>query len=243
MHAAPENTLGSLKLGWEEGADAAEIDVWRTKDDQIVVSHDVSLKRTTGVDKSINDMTLAEVCTTEVNTEKFPRYAGEKIPSLAQVFAALPSEKRLIIEIKGNDAQLVPALKRVVDTSGVSLDRLYFSSFTIGQLQTVRKLMPEARTLLLWGSPWKKEKRPPEELDQIIKLSTSSGFSGLLLAEDLPLDETAAKKIHDNGLIFYMWSVHQVPFAYRMATLGASGLLVDRPAWIRNGIDQLARDK
>ena len=37
---APENTLSALQLGWEQGADANELDVQLTQDGHIVLLHD-----------------------------------------------------------------------------------------------------------------------------------------------------------------------------------------------------------
>ena len=39
-HDAPENTVASFTLGWEQHADADELDIYLTKDRQIVVIHD-----------------------------------------------------------------------------------------------------------------------------------------------------------------------------------------------------------
>ena len=41
---APENTLASFKLGYEQNADADELDIYLTQDGKIVVSHDAGLK-------------------------------------------------------------------------------------------------------------------------------------------------------------------------------------------------------
>ena len=43
---APENTLASVNLAWERGADAVEVDIRMTKDKKIVVIHDSTTKRT-----------------------------------------------------------------------------------------------------------------------------------------------------------------------------------------------------
>src|SRR5678816_1671642 len=42
---APENTLASMKLGWEQGADAVELDLWLSKDGKLIVFHDADTKR------------------------------------------------------------------------------------------------------------------------------------------------------------------------------------------------------
>ena len=44
----PENTLASIKLAWELGADAAECDVRLSSDNQVVVFHDKNSKKLTG---------------------------------------------------------------------------------------------------------------------------------------------------------------------------------------------------
>ena len=58
---APENTLSALSYTWECGADFAEIDVQETKDGQLILLHDESLKRITGLDKNVWEMTYEEI--------------------------------------------------------------------------------------------------------------------------------------------------------------------------------------
>ena len=60
-HDAPENTLESVKLGWVQGADAVEVDVYLSKDGHIVVHHDSDTKKLAGVDRKVVDQTLAEL--------------------------------------------------------------------------------------------------------------------------------------------------------------------------------------
>ena len=55
---APENTVAAIKLAWEQKADAAEFDVFLSKDGKIVVLHDANTKRIAGVDKKVVDQTL-----------------------------------------------------------------------------------------------------------------------------------------------------------------------------------------
>lgn len=57
----PENTLLSFKKAFELGVDGIELDVHMTRDGEIVVIHDESLKRTTGVDGEVIDYTYAEL--------------------------------------------------------------------------------------------------------------------------------------------------------------------------------------
>jgi glycerophosphoryl diester phosphodiesterase len=58
---APENTLASFKKALELGVDAVELDVRKTKDNQIVVIHDADVKRTTDGEGLVNELTLGQI--------------------------------------------------------------------------------------------------------------------------------------------------------------------------------------
>ncbi|MCH7827462.1 MAG: hypothetical protein IIC75_05760 [Bacteroidetes bacterium] len=58
---APENTLASVNLAWERGADAVEVDIRMTKDKNIVVIHDRTTKRTGGKNYKIKDSSYDEL--------------------------------------------------------------------------------------------------------------------------------------------------------------------------------------
>ena len=46
-YAAPENTIPSFELAFNENADFVEADFWLTKDNEIVCIHDSNTKRVT----------------------------------------------------------------------------------------------------------------------------------------------------------------------------------------------------
>ena len=56
---APENTLASFRLGFEQNADAIECDIHLSAENEVVVIHDDSTKRTAGLD--IGPAELAEL--------------------------------------------------------------------------------------------------------------------------------------------------------------------------------------
>ena len=58
---APENTIPAFEKAIEEGADYVEMDVRLTSDGELVLMHDPSTKRTTGVDKLVCDSTYEEL--------------------------------------------------------------------------------------------------------------------------------------------------------------------------------------
>lgn len=91
----PENSLTAFRLAREKGY-GVELDVQMTKDGQLVVFHDGSLKRVCGVDGFLRDFTYEELL-------KF-RLKGtdERIPLFTEVLKELGSTD-LICEIKGDN--------------------------------------------------------------------------------------------------------------------------------------------
>ncbi len=65
---APENTLAAIKIAMDHKADFVEIDVQETEDGQLILLHDSSFKRTTGVDEIPGDMTLKEIKTLDAGS-------------------------------------------------------------------------------------------------------------------------------------------------------------------------------
>ncbi|MFC2120022.1 glycerophosphodiester phosphodiesterase family protein [Bacteroidota bacterium] len=67
---APENTLDSINLAWNNGAKAVEIDIQLTLDNEIVVIHDNSTKRVGNFNKRINKTLLKDLKKVDVGLFK-----------------------------------------------------------------------------------------------------------------------------------------------------------------------------
>ena len=81
----PENTLLAYSSAMTLGVDFIEIDVRRTLDNKMVIMHDGSLKRTTGLDRLVNECTLKEIKKLSVNEGFGEDYTSEKAPTLREV--------------------------------------------------------------------------------------------------------------------------------------------------------------
>ena len=93
-YLAPENTMASVMLGWEKGADV-EIDVYLTKDNKIVAIHDETTERTAGTDVNVAESTSEELRKLDVGSFKSEEYAGEQIPFLADIVKTIPPGRKL----------------------------------------------------------------------------------------------------------------------------------------------------
>ena len=99
----PENTLASFKEAVRVGSDGIELDVHLTKDGHLVVIHDETVDRTTNATGEIRNLTLAEIKELDAGSWFHNKYAGEKIPTLAEVLLLLTElgfNGQLNIELK-----------------------------------------------------------------------------------------------------------------------------------------------
>ena len=74
-----------------------ELDIQLTKDNEIVVFHDKNLKRMTGLDKDVEDLTLSEIKKLKLLD------TNEHIPTLDEVLKLVNGKVLLDIEIKPTD--------------------------------------------------------------------------------------------------------------------------------------------
>lgn len=100
----PENTLAGFAAAIQAGARWLECDVQLSADGVPFVCHDLSLKRTAGIDRDITEMTATELDAVAAGEpQRFGnRYAGEKLPRLATLIAWLGThpDVHLFVEIK-----------------------------------------------------------------------------------------------------------------------------------------------
>ncbi|MEI6306166.1 MAG: glycerophosphodiester phosphodiesterase family protein, partial [Deltaproteobacteria bacterium] len=113
---APENTLAAFRLAFSEGADGIEADFRLTRDGKIICLHDSSTSRTAGIDLKVADSSLKELRRLDVGAWKGECWRGELIPTLEEVLATLPAEKKLLIELKSGP-EIVSVLKMILDRS------------------------------------------------------------------------------------------------------------------------------
>lgn len=129
----PENTLLSFQKAIEAGADGVELDVWLSKDEHLVVIHDESIDRTSDMKGRQKEMTISDL-------KKANLGMGQKIPTLEEVFKALPSDTLINVELKDIDAT-----RRTIDVIHEfgALERVMISSFSIETLKKVREIDKE----------------------------------------------------------------------------------------------------
>lgn len=116
---APENTLASFERAWRDGADIVEMDVRLSADGQVVVFHDATVDRTTDGTGEVAAMTVAELKRLDAGRWFDPRFAGERVPTLREVFDWAAGKIGLLLELKYSpygsyEPYLVPAVLETI---------------------------------------------------------------------------------------------------------------------------------
>lgn len=232
-HDAPENTLAAFKLGWEQGADGVELDIWLSKDGKIVCLHDADTKRTAGVAKKVAESTLAELRALEAGAWKDAKWRGEKIPTLTEALTAIPSGKRLVIEVKAG-VEILPSLVRDLRAAGKPDAQLVIISFKHDVCAEAKRLFPKIPVLYLSSFKQDKDTGAWSPLAaELIEKAKSAGLDGLNLSHKGPLDAGFVKQTHAAGLKFYVWTVNDAEIAHKLLAIGVDGITTDRPGWLR----------
>ncbi len=103
----PENSLAAFKKAVENGY-GIELDVQLTTDNQLVVFHDESLLRMTGVDKLIRNCSYEELNNYHLLNTK------HSIPLFSEVLKVLNKDTPLIIEVKP-EGRYIETTKKTVE--------------------------------------------------------------------------------------------------------------------------------
>lgn len=94
LRHAPENTLPAFAKCLERGM-GFELDIRTTKDGRLVVIHDDNLRRTTdGPNRSVRDLTLAELKRLDAGSWFDKAFAGERVPTLDETLALVRERKQ-----------------------------------------------------------------------------------------------------------------------------------------------------
>lgn len=231
---APENTLAAVNLAWHRNADAVEVDIHLTGDDNIVVIHDSNTKRTGNISREIRKSTFDELKHVSVGIEKYP---DEKIPSLSEVLDTVPSNKKILIELKSGK-EIIPRLCKDVGNANLKDDQIEFIGFDFRTMINVKKAFPNHNTywILELESFWRFKIFQPS-VDRIISKVKENNLNGLNLHAGKIINSELIKKIKSAGLTVYLWTVNNPDKAKSYIEMGVDGITTDRAGWMKEKLE------
>jgi glycerophosphoryl diester phosphodiesterase len=227
-YLAPENTVAAARLAWKLDADAVEIDIYLSKDGQVVVNHDRTTKRTGTDSLVIAETDSDELRKLDVGRWKDEKYTGEKIPFVSEVLETVPKGKKLVIEIKCGP-EVLPALKEAVKASGKK-KQVVFIAFGWETILETKKQFPKNECHWLSSRV--------EGLADRMEEAAELGLDGVNLHHKL-VSQGVMDRAKQLNLDVLCWTVDDPVEARRVADLGVSAITTNRPAWLRQQLDTL----
>jgi len=229
---APENTLAAINLAWQRGAKAVEIDIRLTADNEIVVIHDKDTLRITGEKNVIENTPLKELKLLNAGFHKEGNWNNEQIPTLNEVLETVPSDGKLIIEIKSDDS-ILPKLVYELSQSKLNPNQIEIIAFDLNTIAKAKQLMPEYRMLWLlsldYKLPWQLVLHNNK---QIIKKVNKSNLDGVNVWAGKLLTHSFISEFKEAGLLVYTWTVDDPEKAKTIINNGIDGLTTNRASWM-----------
>jgi glycerophosphoryl diester phosphodiesterase len=192
---APENTLAAFRRCLEYLPDWIELDVHATSDGEIVVMHDATVDRTTDGTGSIGELTLAQIKALDAGSWKGAEFAGEPVPTLAEVAELVGEAARLNVEIKaGPDVMRV--VGQVIDIlrEGTCLLCAMVSSFEVEAVRAARALTDEPAVALITGRA------------EDLQIARDEGF-GWINVNHAQVTPQFVKQAHGKGIDVCIWTM------------------------------------
>ena len=225
----PENTLASFTYCLEAGVRCCELDLHLSSDDILMVIHDATLKRTTGVGGKVSQY-LAQELTGMDARRTGPHWPQPcPIPTLESLFQQCPFE-HWQLEVKSASRtralRTINALKTLIEKYHLQT-KVTVTSSSREVLKALNELAPELAKGLVAEYAW---------LDPI-KVAKQYNCQMLVLNWTLCTPERL-HKAQKQGLHVSVWTVNELSLMRRLVELGVDSLITDFPSLAKAHLTQ-----
>lgn len=221
----PENSISAFKSAIALGVDWVELDIFKTKDGQIVVSHDISTKRTGNITLHIPESTYAQLQKVDVATE-FRKASGKtnkEVPK--ETMPLLEDALKLFVNSK-TKVSIQPKMDCVAEAIAIVKKmkmeaQVGFNDGNLAYMQQVKKLAPAIH--VFWDRP------ANHDIESDIRTARDYGFESMVInAEGMTEDKINLLKIAE--IEPGVWTVNKKDDLIRFLEMGVNRIYTDDPA-------------
>lgn len=235
---APENTLPSFKLALTAGADLVELDYHHTKDGKLIVIHDSELDRTTDATNhwsqkriKVASRTAAEIQSLDAGSWFDAKYAGTKIPLLAEALDTIEQGSVTLIERKAGDPDACIKLLRDKDL----INKVVVQAFDWQFLREFHEQEPN-QALGALGPPsllpdGKKPSGRNKELSAAWLDDLQRTGAKVAVWND-QVSKQSVQLAHERGLKVWVYTINDPALADRLLDMGVDGLITNNTSLI-----------
>ncbi|MGQ9731731.1 MAG: glycerophosphodiester phosphodiesterase [Candidatus Zipacnadales bacterium] len=216
----PENTLRAIAEVANIGVPLTEIDVRRTVDGHVVLHHDETVDRTTNGSGAVSALTLDEIRALDAGAWKSERFAGERVPTFAEVLA-LCRERGLSLVTEIKQLGIVSDVVRLINEHRM-VERSLVISFNFATVCEVRRANGRIAT------GWLTSSIDPDAVDDLL---------GQLLTEGIPVVSSLytqvtpkiVERCRRRGITLFVWTIDEEDVARHYAEMGVDVITSNRP--------------
>lgn len=223
MHA-PENTLSAFRLALEMGADGIELDITPSADGVPMIIHDPNLEGTTDGKGDVRQLSAAEIQKYDAGVRFGSKYAGERVPTLKEVFEAFGNRTRYNLDMKTfypEDRPIVRTILGLIEQYKLT-PYVLISSFS---LDTLRWFAEESRGLRL--GVLISQYTPHMMLEDGRRWGMRYEA---LHPEHTLVDEAAVRRARAQRKKMVVWTVNEAERKRELTLLGVDAIITDDPA-------------
>jgi glycerophosphoryl diester phosphodiesterase len=226
---APEHTFASWDLALELGADYIEQDLQMTKDGVLVVMHDPTLNRTTSGTGEVIAHTLEQIKQLDAGSWFDPKFAGQKVPTLREVFERYDNRANYYIETKnpeeapGMEEKLLELINEFDLRDGaVQKWQVLIQSFSQDSLLKIKTIDTDLPLIQLV-----EKKCTSAQIRQ--RLVNVCAYAVGIGPAHVSVDAQLVNAAHAHGLVVHPYTVNAEAEMNRLIALGVDGMFTDFP--------------
>lgn len=218
---APENTLPSFRKALEAGVRRVELDLHLSADHQLMVIHDPTLKRTTGIKGKIATHTANELMRLDARLGLAGWDAPCPIPTLEQLFRECPEFEHYQLEVKSGSAaqsrRVMAAIMPLVEQFGLR-EKVVITSSSRTLLRHIQQTGGALPTGLV------------EEYGFLDPVKSALRYQCRFLVLNWKLCTPARiAQAQRHGLHVSVWTVNDPQLMLRLRDMGVDSLITDVP--------------
>ena len=214
-----ENTIKAFKKAIEYGANYIELDVRKTKDEQLIIMHDATLDRMTNGTGRLDNYNYDELKT--IKTKK----CQEQIPLLSEVLELLNRKIKFMIELK--EEHLHDEILKLIKKNEL-IEECIISGRDIHILKLIKAKLPKCRIC------YNITKAKEFKLDDFLKQGAQKKLifkPDIISLRSNEVNEKFIKKCHINDILAFSWDFmkydNSLEKIKELIMMGIDGILFD----------------
>jgi glycerophosphoryl diester phosphodiesterase len=223
---APENTISAFEKAIEMGAIIIETDVHQTKDNVVVIMHDLSVDRTTNGEGLIKDISSSDFKQLSIKLQK--TVLKENPPTLEEAIIAINGRCQLLIELKKGNSYYPNIEKHIVDLIAKYNAQSWIHTIHSFDKQTLvnvakRDSSINLQKLIVFNLPL-----VSFNFDKHFNKDDFKNWEGVNVYYKF-CSKRVIKKIHKLGKTVYVWTVNKPRKARKLAKRCVDGIITNKP--------------